>query len=138
LHEAVAGSLLILVGISFVFGLAVSSRRGLAACRWIEERLPFAGADAKLTLTKSTLFLCSVLLEVIEHCTKQSPCASVLARRDGYLVIFSATLINARYEGCLYRRMKRAGRLDGILPLYGFAEHSRRSTSARGIMIRPH
>ena len=37
-----------------------------------------------------------------------------------------------------YRRMRRAGRLDWILPLYGFAEHSRRSTSARGIMIRPH
>jgi hypothetical protein len=78
------------------------------------------------------------------HCTKQSPCASVLAPRDGYLAIFSATLISACYGGCLdvgmsrYRRMRRAGRLDWILPLYGFAEHSRRSTSARGIMIRPH
>ena len=51
------------------------------------------------------------------HCTKRSPRASALARRDGYLVIFSATLINARYGGCLdvgmsrYRRMRRAGRL---------------------------
>ena len=70
--------------------------------------------------------------------------ASVFARRDGYLASFSPTLINARYGSCLqvgmsrYRRMRRAGRLDWILPLYGFAEHSRRSTSARGIMIRPH
>ena len=51
------------------------------------------------------------------HCTKQSPCASVLAPPDGYLAIFSATLINARYGGCLdvgmsrYRHMRRAGRL---------------------------
>jgi hypothetical protein len=66
------------------------------------------------------------------------------APRDGYLASFSPTLINARYGGCLevrmsrYRRVRRAGRLDWILPLCGFAEHSRRSTSARGIMIPPH
>jgi hypothetical protein len=63
------------------------------------------------------------------------------APRDGYPASFSPTLMTARYGSCLqvgmsrYQRMRRAGR---ILPLYGFAEHSRRSTSPRGIMIRPH
>jgi uncharacterized membrane protein len=40
-HFPIIFSVLILVGISFVCGLAVTSRRGLAACRWIEERVLF-------------------------------------------------------------------------------------------------
>lgn len=40
-HFPIIFSVLILVGISFGFGLVMTSRRGLAACRWIEERLLF-------------------------------------------------------------------------------------------------
>jgi hypothetical protein len=70
--------------------------------------------------------------------------AAGFAWRDGYLASFSPTFIAACYGSCfevemlLYRRMRRADRLDRILPLYGLAEHSRRSTSPRGIRIRPH